>query len=136
MMFTLHFENAFPNILEKTVSAFINGAKDVASAILMELIFAIKKQNEDIKTLRAQLESEPSISLELDTEEFHDNMLHAIDMLEKLISISEKNKDKSEIFNQMYKISQEMYENSTLMQIDLSFIASEERNKEGSSLAS
>jgi molecular chaperone GrpE (heat shock protein) len=135
-MFTLHFENAFPNILEKTVSAFKNGAKDVANAILMELIFAIKKQNENIKDLKAQLESEPGISLDLDTEEFHENMLNVIDMLEKLVAISDKNKDKSEIFNQMHNISKEMYENATLMQIELSFVASEQRYKESSALAS
>jgi len=136
MTLLLHFENAFPDVFEKTVSAFKSGARELANSIVMELIFALKKQNEELKKLVVKMEKEPEFSLALDNEEFHDNIVNLQKMLERLSVISHANKEKSEIFNEMDKITTEMYENLFIFQTELSFIASELRHKENSALAS
>jgi hypothetical protein len=82
------------------------------------------------------MEKEPEFSLALDNEEFHDNIVNLQKMLERLSVISHANKEKSEIFNEMDKITTEMYENLFMFQTELSFIASELRHKENNALAS
>jgi hypothetical protein len=49
MTLLLHFENAFPDVFEKTVSAFKSGARELANSIVMELIFALKNKMKNSK---------------------------------------------------------------------------------------
>lgn len=95
-----NFETLIPSLLDTTVKAFKNGAKEVANNILMNLIFSLNEKNEALKKQLFELDTEPTIATSMDTPEFHEAMINAEDMLEKLLYVSKEYKDKSEIFTQ------------------------------------
>jgi len=126
----LHFETLIPSLLDTTVSAFQNGSIDVANNILMNLIFSLKEQNNELKSLLFKLDTEPTISTSLDNEDFHNSMIIVEDMAEKLLYVSKQHKEKSDIFNELYKISEDMFANSITLSNEVSAVASELRHKE------
>jgi len=128
----LHFESLVPSIFETTVNAFKSGAKDIANNLLMNLIFTLKQQNNDLKNILFDLEKEPSKAIDLDTDDFQDSLIDLEDMLERLVFISEKYSKNSDIFFEFYKISNEMYSNIIVLGNEVAAIASElkyEKNK-------
>jgi len=130
MTMPMHFENLLPSILDTTVEAFKSGAKDIANNLLMNLIFSLKEQNNELKNMIFDLEQNPQLSFTLDTEEFQDIMISLEDMLEKLLSVSTKNKHNSEIFMELHKICDEMLSNIIVLGNEVSAVASELRYKE------
>ena len=126
----LYSETLIPSLLDTTVQAFKSGAKEIGNNILMNLIFSLKEQNNKLKEQLFKLETEPTISTSLDTEEFHDAMISVEDMLEKLLHVSKQHKDESEIFNELHKIADEMFANAITLSNEVSAVASEIRHKE------
>ncbi len=126
----LHFESLVPSIFDTTVSAFKSGANEIANNLLMNLIFTLQEENNKIKSLITDLELEPTISLTLDTDEFHDSLIFLENILEKQVNISKKNKNNSDIFFEFYKICDESYTNVLILGNEVSAVASELRHKE------
>ncbi len=126
----IHFETLLPSILDTTVDAFKSGAKGIANNLLMTLIFSLKQQNNEFKDTIFELEQNPQLSLTLDTEDFQDIMINLEDMIEKLLSVSKKNKDNSDIFMELYKVCDELFSNIIVLGNEVSAVASELRHKE------
>ena len=98
MTINLHYDSLFPSLFKTTLNAFKAGAKEIGKSILMDMIFAFKKTNTDLKKILIEIEKNPNKALELDTIEFHDDMLKLEDMLEAIVKNSTKHKEDSEVF--------------------------------------
>jgi len=129
MILQLHFDSLIPSLFETTLNAFKTGAKEVGKAILMNIMFSFKDTNNDVKKFLISLENDPEQALQLDNEEFHDNLLKYEDMLESLLIVASQYKNDSEIFQEFYKITDELYNNIVTLGIEISAIASEQRHK-------
>ena len=57
-------------------------------------------------------------------------MIIVEDMAEKLLYVSKQHKEKSDIFNELYKISEDIFANSITLSNEVSAVASELRHKE------
>ncbi|OHE09366.1 MAG: hypothetical protein A2513_04355 [Sulfurimonas sp. RIFOXYD12_FULL_33_39] len=109
MTINLHYDSLFPSLFKTTLNAFKAGAKEIGKSILMDMIFAFKKTNTDLKKILIEIEKNPNKALELDTIEFHDDMLKLEDMLEAIVKNSTKHKEDSEVFIELYSIADELY---------------------------
>lgn len=123
----LHFEDIFPNILETSITAFKNGFRDIADALLLNLAFSLNQQNELIKKSILELEDNPEISLSLDTYDFHENMQHVQEVVEHLLHLSKKNSLDSDVFVQFQNLSDDILTNLIVFQNEVSAKSSEQR---------
>ena len=118
------------SVYDTAISAFKNGAKDIANSLLMNLIFTLKNQDNDLKNILFDLEKNPTISITLDTDEYQDILINLEYNFEKLLCVSKKYKDKSDVFMEFYKISDSLYGHIILLGNEVSAVASEQRYEE------
>jgi len=132
----LHFESILPSAFDASVKIFKSGSKEIAHNLLMNLIFTLKTQNQEVLKLKSDVElKDSSLAFSLDTEEFHDSMIQVSDTLYELEKTTKEFENKSDIFKEFYKIVDELYTNSLQLAYCVSSIASEKRYLE-SKLAS
>ena len=121
MVVSLHFEEAFPSIFEVAVNAFKTKAKDISNSVLMSLIVTIKNQSKEIEQLLFDIESSPEIVLGMDLESFYENMDYLQDNLEKMLRLSEKHKNKSDIFMEYHKAIDRLYNVTIVLTNEIGF---------------
>ena len=123
----LHSEALLPSIFTTTVKAFKSGANAIADNLLMNLIFELQKNNKEMLETLKEIEKEPRKAVEIDTDMFHDSMLYAQDNSKKLLKLTKQNKDNSDIFNEVHKITETVYQTSMTLSINVTTTASEVR---------
>jgi len=130
MTIPINSETLLPSIFKTTIEAFKNGAKSIADNLLMNIIFELKKNNTLYINALHEIEKNPKITLELDTELFHDLMLNAEEQIKKLLILIKKENKKSEVYTELQKITEELYKNMIIFSIEVSATASELHHKE------
>ncbi len=96
----------------------------------MNLIFSIKQQNNELEKMIFELETNPRVSLQLDTDDYQDMLINLEDIIERLVNTSNKYKSNSDIFMQFHKTCDDMYSNIIVLGNEVSAVASELRYKE------
>ncbi|MCX6051736.1 MAG: hypothetical protein NTZ60_04410 [Campylobacterales bacterium] len=122
---TKQLESFLTSIFKPIKDAFQSGAKEFANTMLIEMIFALKTQNNEISKLRDSIYRDKNLATLYDTEEFHDIMSDVENTLEKLVEETKEYKDKSDIFNEFYIIADELYTNVMQLSYQVSQCASE-----------
>ena len=135
MTIPMRLDSVLPSIFETIADGFKSVSREMSHSILMQLIFALQKQNTDLEKLLFTLENEPTLATTLDNDEFHDTMINLEENLEKMLSTAKKHQDKSDIFKEYYNICTVLYSNTITVANEVSAIASEIRYAE-SKLAS
>ena len=121
MTLNLHFESAFPSIVETAAQAINGVAKDFSNSIIISLIVEIRNKNRELKDLLIDVEENPTILLGKDNEPFYDQMNGTMDNLERLLNLSEKNKDKSDVFMQLYHAVDDLYTTVIVVSNEIAF---------------
>lgn len=121
MTLNLHFESVFPSIVETAAQAINGVAKDFGNSIIISLIVEIRNKNRELKDLLIDVEENPTILLEKDNEPFYDQMNDTMNNLERLLNLSEKNKDKSDIFMQLYHAVDDLYTTVIVVSNEIAF---------------
>jgi regulator of replication initiation timing len=130
MTIPMRLDSALPPIFKTLANGYEEISKSITNSVLMEFIYALKKQNQDLEDLLFTLENEPTLATTLDNDDFHDTMISLEDTLEEMLSIAKKHQDKTDIFQEFYKICSTLYSNIITLANEVSAIASEIRYEE------
>ena len=68
MTIPMRLDSVIPSIFETLADGFKEVSKDIVNSIVMQLIYALQKQNKDLEELLFTLESEPTLATTLDNE--------------------------------------------------------------------
>ena len=135
MTIPMRLDSALVPIFKTLANGFEEISKHITNSVLMEFIFALKKQNKDLENLLFTLENEPTLATTLDNDDFHDTMISLEDTLEEMLSVAKKHQNKTDIFKEFYNICDTLYSNTIILANEVSAVASEIRYEE-SKLAS
>jgi hypothetical protein len=109
--------------------AYDTGAKRIVNMLVIQMITVLNNQNDAILKEHDNLEAQPDKALEMDTQEFHDSMIELEDMMKILLKKAEEYKGKSELFDELYFIIDELYTNILSFSYDVARISSELENE-------
>ena len=130
MTIPMRLDSVIPSIFETLANGFKEVSKDISNSIVMQLIYALQKQNKDLEELLFTLEREPTLATTLDNDEFHDSMIELEEKIEKMLDLAKKNQDKNDIFKEYYNICDKVYSNTITLANEVAAIASEIRYEE------
>lgn len=108
----IQVETLIADIFKPIKLAYENGADKIANMLLIEMINALKTQNNEITVIREKMYIDKDLAIPLNTDEFYDTMEVLEDVLKNLLNDTKEFKDKSEVFTELYNIVDELYTNS------------------------
>ena len=108
----IQVETLIADIFKPIKLAYENGADKIANMLLIEMINALKTQNNEITVIREKMYIDKDLAIPLNTDEFYDTMEVLEDVLKNLLNDTKEFKDKSEVFAKLYNIVDELYTNS------------------------
>jgi hypothetical protein len=111
-----------PGLIDLAIGYFKSGVKQIASEIVIQLIFVIDEQNNEIKNFYTELEMEPSSLETLDYDELHNFMDKNAIKIKRLLNILEPFKNKSESFMQLNTSLDRLYETLVITPIEIGFL--------------
>jgi len=124
MNLSLQFEKDMMPIVDIVAQGFMDTTKGLINSILISFIHSIKKQQEELKKLHEDIKTDNDILLNSDLDEFYDFMEIGKKNAKNLLQLAENYKEKSDIFMEFYKTTNDLYETLIKIPYEISTIES------------
>lgn len=128
MTIPLQQDTLTTSVFQITLNALKNGATAVGNELIMNLIFYFQSSRRDFEKMMLELEENPTIATQRDTEEFYDKAQTAEDQVKEFLNIAKENKDDSEIASELFQETERLYVSMIHYSMRISTLASQERH--------
>ena len=122
MTLNLHFEDSIETIFRILINSFNNIEKETLNSLLTNLIVTMNNATKKLRYILFDIGQSPEKLLNINLDDFFDNILELEDNFEKLLRLAQAHKDKSDMFMQFYKSITELYETTVCVYSDIGFI--------------
>ena len=122
MNLNLHFEDSIEPIFRILIDSFNDMKKDTLNSLLINLIVIMKNATKKLRDILFEIEQNPAILLNMNLDDFYDNILELEDNFQQLLILAKDHKDKSDMFMEFYKTINELYEVTVCTYSDIGFI--------------
>jgi len=109
----MQIETSLPPIFNIVASGLKNIAKEMSDAIIMQFIYSIRKEQEELISMYTYIKENKQTLLDGNLENLYDELMASENNMQELYKNTQDHKDKSDIFVQMHLATEELLNDYT-----------------------